>query len=145
MSQPLAYPLINGFRYDFSCIELRMKNKRRRGFTDINYTTSREHGDVEADGEEKIGRTAGRVRDEASVTMLKAEADDLFAELGDGFGKKSFDIIASYSDDSRTHTDALRGCCIKSVGNAHQAGGSGPLVVQIGLNVMQILIDGKRI
>lgn len=145
MPEPMQYPMINGFRYDFSCIELRMKNKRRRGFTDINYTTSREHGDVEADGEEKIGVTPGRVRDEASVTMLKEEADALIAENGDRFGTKPFDIVVSYSSDSGNHTDTLRGCRIKSVGNAHQAGGNGGLVVPIQLNVMQILINGKRI
>jgi len=141
----LDYPLVNGHRYSYASIELRMKGKRRRGFTAINYSTRREHGDVEADGDRKIGRTAGFVRNEASITMLKEEADELLRDLGDEYGKQSFDVIATYSAGVGTITDTVRGCSISSVGNAHQSGGTGGLVVELGLNVMEILLNGKRI
>lgn len=140
----LEYPLINGLRYDWSSIELRIRGRRRKGFTEVSYTTSREHGKPGGAGDRRAGRTRGQVSDEASVTMLAEDARKLLAELGQNFGTRPFDIVVSYSEGIRTHTDTIRGACIKSVGNAHQRGSDG-LVIRLDLDPMEILIDGKRI
>lgn len=138
------YPLINGFRYSFADVEIKMKNRRRRGVTEVNYTTSREHGDVSDNSDRKIGRTRGTVRNEASITMLKEEADAFIKELGPEFGTKSFDVPVTYSSGITTVTDLLRGCCISSVGNAHR-NSADALVVQLQLNVMEIKLSGRSI
>jgi hypothetical protein len=140
----LEHPLINGFRYDWSSIELRTKNKRRKGFTEVSYTTSREHGKVGGAGDRRVGRTRGQVSDEASITMNAEDARELISELGADFGTKPFDVVVSYSEGARTKTDTIRGACIKSVGNAHQRGSDG-LVVKLDLDPMEILIDNRRI
>lgn len=138
----LAYPLINGNRYDFSSLEVDVAGLRIRGITALNYTDELEPGEVYGTSAQIIGRTRGQRRTSGSVTMHRAEADQLIAALGNGFMERSFNIAASYADTGQPLTrDELVGCRITRV-QKDNAQGSDPTAVTFDLHILDMRHNG---
>lgn len=146
----LEYPKINGERASWADVEFKLDGRYSYGVTDVDYSTALEPGGVRGSGARKIGRTTGLEENEASITMLKQEADAFIKRLsqlsgGRGFGRKSFDMIVQYSHDTaEVVTDELRGCRVKRVGNVHTQSNE-PLKVKLDLDVMRIKLNGQEI
>lgn len=136
------YPLINGVRTSWAEIELRAKGRSRYGVKEVSYSSSLEPGEVHGAGVRKLGRTRGVLKHEASITMLKEEADEFVGELGPGFGEVSFEAVVSYAEGAKTKVDTIVGCRIKNISNSHQQGNEG-LTVKLDLDVMEILYSGQ--
>lgn len=142
MSTPVQYPLINGARKDFSSISLFAAGRQFVGFTAINYSDALRPGSVFGGSAQRIGRTRGQREITASITMYRAEWNDLRAALGPGYMEVPFDVTVSYGDDGLpTERDQLLGCRIVSESN-NNAAGSEALTVDLELDVMDMLHNG---
>jgi hypothetical protein len=138
----MDYPLINGLRLDYSCVEVNANGKTFTGVTEVNYTQKLEPGKVRGTSAQVNGRTRGQYDPDASITMLKEDAQELIAALGAGYMERPFDIVVHYSAAAgATLTDRIVGCRIKESGNAHKEGGDA-LSVKFALDVIAIIENG---
>ena len=141
---PIAYPLINGHRYDWSSAEINVDGQLFNGITELTYSHSLEPGELSGNRAQVIGRTRGKYRAEGSVTFAKLEYHELTRKLGPGYMERSFDITVHYqasSDATDIVTDLLRGCRIKKAENSHSEGEE-PLVVACDLSIMYLIENG---
>jgi hypothetical protein len=154
MSDPV-YPLINGMRASWAEIEFRVAGKRTIGIQEISYAPSQDPQYVYGAGVAPIGRTRGQTKPEASMSLLKEEADLLINELagagagaGLGFGEVAFDIIINYRLEAlgpgQVRTDAVRGCRLIKPSQSYSQGSEG-LSVKIDLHPMAVELNGKKI
>jgi hypothetical protein len=142
---PAPNPLINGNRHDYSSIEFRLGGGPRTfGVVEISYSHTLEPTAVRGTSAKKIGRTRGQYDAEGSFTVFKTEADEIIAELGDGYLERSFNILVSYAEPGLpVVSDVLVGCRIKRDEDQHSEGGE-PLRVKFDLDVMEIRRSGRR-
>lgn len=146
------YPSFNGVRASWAEVEVRLRGFIVLGIKALNYKPSLEPVDVYGAGSLPIGRTRGVAKFEASVELLKEEADSLILSLGQGYGEVAFDILASYRIDvgqppmapGPVSRDELLGCRIKHMDNSNQQGADG-LIMKADLSVMLILNNGLLI
>jgi hypothetical protein len=142
---PIGNPLINGNRYDFSSIRAMVKGLTYLGFKSINYSHSLEPGEVYGTHAQKMGRTRGQYKPEASFEMYKEEYALLLTGLGPGYMERSFDIVVNYEEwdglTQRVVTDVVAGFRIKKAENAHSSGNE-PLTVKVEGSVMYVLENG---
>jgi hypothetical protein len=142
---PIGNPLINGNRYDFSSIKAMVKGLTYLGFKSINYSHSLEPGEVYGTHAQKMGRTRGQYKPEASFEMYKEEYALLLTGLGPGYMERSFDIVVNYEEwdglTQRVVTDNIIGFRIKKAENAHSSGNE-PLTVKVEGSVMYVLENG---
>lgn len=141
----IPYPLINGNRFDFSSVELRLGNPSTLfvgGVKEVTYSDSLEPGELRGNHAQLIGRTRGQYSAEASLTMFKQEFQQLVALLGAGYMEVSFDTVVSFSEQgSAVITDVLSGCRIKKAEDSGSEGGD-PLTVKVDLHVMALIRNG---
>lgn len=141
----LPTPLIDGHRYSFSSVELRVAGRIYTGVTEISYSVSQEPGIVRGTGARPIGRTRGEYTAEGSLTMLKSDYYDLIQALSlraEGYLEASFDVVVTFSELFEPPIcDVLRGCRITREEDSHSTGGEA-LTVSLTLSVMEIIRNG---
>lgn len=148
----LLNTLINGHCFDFSSIKLTSlvpTTPLLERFTAISYETSNEPGELRGRGSKVLGTTRGELSSNASMTiytedfeLLKAGLMTLPTPLGGGFMEKRFLLTVAYAElGAPVITDTLRGVRIIRVGKNYQRGNE-PLMVDLGLHVMEILYGG---
>lgn len=140
---PIAFPLINGVRHEWSSAELKIKEKIYQGIKEVSYNDKLEPTKVYGVHAQPIGRTRGVYSAEGSITVYLEEYDLIINDLGDGFMEVPFDIVSAFTETNvRSVTDTLVGCRFK--GNDHSMSqGADPLVRKIDLDIMFILWNGK--
>ena len=139
---PIEYPLINGVRYDFSSIVFHINGNIVVGVKEIAYKNSRDRGEVRGTSPQKLGRTRGQYKCEASSTLFRREYDELITTLGDGYMEIVFPITVSYADDGQPLvTDTIVGCTITEDDHSNSAG-TDPTEVKITFDPMYILMKG---
>lgn len=145
----LAYPLINGFRYDFSSIKFNFLGFQYVGIKAINYKSSKKPGDVRGTHAQLLGRTRGQYSAEASFEMFREEWDTFIKLLkatspGIGFMEAAFDINVGYSEalTAPMQQDDLIGCVISEVDTSNSQGGDA-LTVKASLHVLIIKHNGQ--
>ena len=146
-------PLINGNRYSFASIELRLLGKRYFGVKSINYSDSLEPGEVRGTDPQLIGRTKGKYSADASIEMYLREFDDFAAQLASqagavglpnatGYMEIPFDVIVSFAEDGApVITHEIIGARIKKSDHSN-AEGSDAISVKNDLHVMVIRKNG---
>ncbi len=136
---------INGNRFGWSSMELGVNGVDIEGFTALNYKSTQEVGQVRSKGHRPISRTKGQSSHTGSLTLLKTDAQRLYARLGNGFmtGKRDFPIIVHYSESAEDEpiTDELRNCRITDIEDNPQQG-SEPLTVTLALDIGRIIYNG---
>lgn len=142
MAFQIPYPLVNGHRYSYASIEIRILDKIFFGFRAINYTNALSVGELYANAPHKIGRTRGRYEPTASAEMYRLEYENLKESLailngGQGYQEVPFDIIVAYAEGTPVVTDTIVGARIISA-DFSNAEGTDPSIVAIELNVMEI-------
>lgn len=142
MSKPIPYPLINGFRHDWSSIELKIDNQLIKGFTEVKYQDSLKGAFVYGAHPQPVGETRGVYEASGSITLLLAEATKLTKLLSPGFKEKRFPFSVSYSESwYDTITDQIIGARITdSDGGATQ--GPDGLVKTFPLSVLYVIWNG---
>ena len=140
---PIEYPLINGVRYDFSSIVFHINGDIVLGVKEISYKNSRDRGELRGTSPQKLGRTRGQYKSEASATVYRREFDELIIKLGDGYMEIVFPITVSYADDGQPLvTDTIVGCTIGEDDHSNSSG-TDPTEVKLTFDPMYILINGK--
>jgi hypothetical protein len=144
MAFQIPYPLVNGHRYSYASIEIRILDKIFFGFHAINYTNALSVGELYANAPHKIGRTRGRYEPTASAEMYRLEYENLKLQLaqlngGQGYQEVPFDIIVAYAEQPSQPvvTDTIIGCRIVS-SEFSNTEGTDPSMVSLELNVMAI-------
>ncbi|MBI2388638.1 MAG: hypothetical protein HYV09_03390 [Deltaproteobacteria bacterium] len=139
---PIEYPLINGFRYDFSSIVFHINGDLVLGVKEIAYKNSRERGEVRGTALQRLAKTRGQYKCEASCTLFRREFDELIVTLGDGYQDIVFPITVSYANDGQPLvTDTVVGCTLDEDDHSNSAG-TDPTEVKVTLNPMYILMNG---
>jgi hypothetical protein len=151
----LGFPIINGNRFDFSSVELKINGKRYIGVKELSYKHSLEEGEVRGTAPQVLGRTRGLYKAEGSITLFREEFDDLSSDLqvlAVGLFEANFLITAIYSElppngvpsgmVGDTQTDELIGSRFKSAEMKGSGGSSDPLVVQLDLSILYIKQNG---
>lgn len=141
------YPLVNGFRFDWSSAVVKFGGALFYGVKSITYKHSVDPGKVRGNRAQVVGVTRGEYNAEGSVELYKSEYDELTTALamkGRGFFGQFFETSVSYSEapDMPVITDLLHGCRLISAENSHSEG-SDALVVRCDLLIMSIAENGK--
>ena len=144
----IPVPRINGNYFDWSSVVITAAGGRFVGVTELSYSDTVERGGVYGTNRKRIGRTAGQVSNEASITMMKDDAQALMKALAkgpNGYGDTPFLVTASYAERGRSPiTDVLVDCVITGVADSHSEG-TEALRVALTLDVMEIVRDGLSI
>ena len=141
---PAASPLINGHRFSWASIEVKIGGEVMGDLQGITYNQSNEKSKVMGKGQKARGKTRGVHDCDATITLLLSAANDLRAALGDNYGAVNFDIVVMFSENGEdTSTHVLEGCSIDTESNDYQQGPDG-LVEEIGLSVMDVVKNGLR-
>ena len=142
----IAYPLINGNRFDYSSIEINLDGLIYRGVKSIDYSDQLIPGKVKGTSAMAVGRTRGDYEAEASIEVFKEEWALLAAGLASkppyGLGEVTFGVVVAYADfGAVTVVDTLGACRIKKPSESHAQGSEG-LTVKIDLDPLYILHNG---
>lgn len=155
---PIAYPLVNGNRYDFSSVEIRVAGALFNGVKEVTYSQTLEPGIVRGNRAQVIGRTRGPLDAEGNLTLYKLEFQALIQALQllgaptqAGFMEVPFDVVVNYAEVGQpVIQDTLRGCRIKKYEDTGSEGGE-PIATSVDLHIMLILsgdlppIAGKQL
>lgn len=140
----MDFPLINGRRYSFASVILKINGRQVVGVKEVSYNWKIDRAKVRGTNIQPLGMTRGEYDCEGSLTFYKEDYDELIANLGDGYGEAVFDIAVSYADVGQpTVTDELRGC---SLGGAEKSPSQGTdaLEVKCDLSITYILENGRK-
>lgn len=140
-------PNVNGFEYSFASIELRVRGKRYYGATSISTADSLEPGYSEGTQTTPTGWTAGKwTPGSNSIEFGLHDGQQLLDDLGDGYGRISFQVLVQYAEEGMpVVTVELPVCRIKSVDNGATAGGD-PTKIKFDLALLKpIKRNGKAI
>jgi hypothetical protein len=147
MAFSIAYPLINGHRYAYQSIEVRMNGSPipTPGLKSINWSEELEAGDVYGTTPHKIGRTRGKHNAMCDFEMYLLEWENFKATLGAlgvGYGETPFDYVVSFADlgaPTLTYTIAGNRVTKTEFSNAE---GTEATVVKVTCNTMLIISPG---
>ena len=143
--QIITYPSINGNRYSGNSVEAVFNGILFTGFKSITYSEELMPADVYGAAADKIGRTRGQAKPEASFVMYKEEYQNLILTLGlagQGYKELPFDIRCVYFELGQIPImDELLGCRITKDENSVDTGSTDALSVNVTLNVMHINLN----
>jgi hypothetical protein len=143
---PPSYPLINGHRYDWSSVVIKLGGIQYSGVRAINYKHSVDPGKLRGNRAQIIGATRGEYNAEGNIEIYLQEYDELTSQLvknGKGYFEQFFEMTVSYSEPESTPvTDYLRGVRLSSSEKSGSEG-SDPLFVRCDLLIMYLLENGK--
>jgi len=137
-------PLINGKRFSFSSVKLKIRNKDRVGVKSIDYDDELEEGEMRGTGSELLGTTEGDYKCTCSITFFKKEFDLIIEDLGDGFYQERFPIVVfrEATPGDGVSQDELIGCRIKKSAS-NDAQGADPSEVKCDVSLFAIKRNGK--
>lgn len=127
--------------FDFAAIELAAKGQQYT-VKDVKYECELDGVIVMANSQRPVGRTLGRLKCTASMTMYLAEHRRLVKNLGQGFMRVIFPITVKYAVPGVDIIyDTLLGCRMgKMTGGGSE--GAEALTGEIPLQIMGILWNG---
>lgn len=139
------FPEINGQKHTFADVVVAILATKHRGVTKIDYGVKRAMNDAHGTGPNRVGVAVGKVTNEASMEMYRADLEALLAQVGDGFTNAVLQITVSYRTrvGAPLITDTLNGVRISEV-KPSASEGDEPVKVSLTLNVGGILFNGKR-
>ncbi len=159
MSEPLAYPLLNGNRHSFVSTEFRFKapaiantqagnalSLALRGYKSANYSRTRSRSYVRGNHPDPLGKTRGTNEYKGDCEWYLAEFNVIQAQLqalaGQGYGDVYFDIVITYSENGfDVITDTILGCTLDTT-EASNAEGNDATVRKMELNPLKVLFNG---
>lgn len=139
----ISYPTINGNRFSFASIELDVRGRIFKGFSDITYSQDLEPGEVRGTGPQLLGRTRGDLKAEGSLGIYIEEDAELIAAIGHGFLEAVFPIVCTFAEEGMTPiTDTIVGARFKNGARSFQKGTDG-LTIKRDFTALYILENGK--
>ncbi len=141
----MPVPLINGFRYSWSSIEVNIGGVGivNDSISELSYSETIERTKLKKSGSPlNNGRTRGTYDAEGSITMAKDKFQEMIAKLGDGWGEKEFEISVSYRDTNNPLTNDVLEACLFDGADVSASEGSDPVMVTLALNVNRLKLNG---
>lgn len=144
----VANPLVNGNRFSFSSIEAAVLGVIFYGFGEVNYSDNLDPGDVRGTSSQRLGRTQGDYKAEASIGVYLEEWLDLQVLLAPapplGLMTTVFNVVVNYAELALNppQTDVIKGCRIKKIANDFKQSTEG-LLVKLDLDVSYIIRNGR--
>lgn len=157
---PNQYPLINGFRYGWSSIEL--KALVGTGLTTVvvaceslDYNPKRTREKQWGFSVDPISKTQGEIDYDAKMKIFKSELNQILQKLANAdptgnrsFGDQIFGISVAYTDttnplSSLPITDFIGGCTIDTLQHA-MAKGPAAIAVEVDLSPLFIRFGGTQ-
>lgn len=150
----VTYPNTVGTRFDASSIELVLNGKRYIGFSDVEYESSLEPGEVRGGAPQVLGYTRGLYKAGGTISLYREEFQDLTTDLQSlafGFFEANFLATITYSElpplsaialAAFTSVDTIVGLRFTSMKGNVKAGTADPLVVTLPFVARMILING---
>lgn len=150
---PIAYPLINGKRFDYGCVELKTGGRIYYGCKSVNYKDSLKPGHLRGTSARIMGRTRGVHEASGSLEIYKSDFEEFIAALVAtggtlngapvGYGEVEFTASVSYQAAGMDLvTDILNGCRITESEDGHNEGEE-PLVVKVSLDIMSVVRNSR--
>lgn len=137
---PIASPLVNGYRWDFSSITFNASGVPLPGLQSIDYGQEQKKGDVYANGSpQKIGQTVGQNKPSLSFDILALEYEALIFNLcalngtpGSGYMTVRWDLRIDKQDGSgltvgQVFTDICHGVSLDKISKGYKMGPEGLL------------------
>lgn len=131
MTTPLNYPMVNGYRYSWVSIEVKVAGQIFYA-TAVNYSRKRNRAVVRANHPDPIAKTRGSNEYAADIEMLLSEFNALQATLinvanqqglNGGYGDVFFQTIVMFGETSLdTITDTINGCTMDSTESSNAEG-----------------------
>lgn len=139
---------IQGFYYDYSCVEISLDGGIQPRIPDIKYSHKLDPGELRGTSARIQGRTRGQYGTNGSLSIYKEDYEllkpKLVAKGKGGYMLAVFDITVVYSlTGLPQNEDLLQGCRIVSEENSHSAGNEA-LLVHLELHILEIITNGMR-
>ncbi|SRR5258708_6399111 len=148
---PISYPLINGFRHQFSSVELKFQveggQKVQIFMKSLNYSRKRNRGLVRGNHPDPVAKTRGENEYSADCELFLSEwlllKRTLSGSGGGGYGDVFFTAMVTYGENGfDTFTDQIQGCTMDGV-ESSMSQGSDPLVRKFDLAPLKIIFDDE--
>jgi hypothetical protein len=141
---------VNGNQYEFGSLIAKINGEPFAGLTGLKYSQKRERVKAYGTGRHRTprGRTAGKYSAEASVTLWKSSAQELYRMLaalsqdGTSYGNIEFQIVAQYIESDETPITVELFRCVIAGEDADDQESADPLKEEIALDVMYIKKNG---
>jgi len=137
-----TYPDVQGRAHEHSSAEIQLNGRIFTAISAVDWDESLTPVKGRGTRPEPLYRTLGEYDCEASITMPLKEYAEFIAFLGDGYGGVSFNVVITYSDEGVDPTTVkFIGARVENPSGGSETGGD-PVMIEIGLNVMRIEMNG---
>jgi hypothetical protein len=142
----LAFPLINGNRFDYTSIEVIVAGVPYRGVKAVNYSDSLDKAKQYGTSARSLGKTRGKYDADGSLEIFKEEAIILRGALaaqagGDGWGEVDFTLTVAYAEAGQSVTVDTLQASVQKVEDGHAQGNEG-LTEKWTLTVLEVKRSG---
>lgn len=151
MAAQISYPTVNGFRYAWSSVEIKVAGKVFYA-TAINYSRKRNRSLVREHHPDPVAKTRGANEYSADIELHLSEFNAMQAALialasqqglNGGYGDVFFQVVVQYTENNLdTITDTIQGCTLDST-EAAGAEGTDPSKRKCDLAPLKILFGGQ--
>ena len=140
------FPTVNGQKHSYADIVTSLGDVKHRGISAVGYNTERTATDVHGQGPNRAGVALGKVKNDGSMEMYRADADAFLQTLGQGYSAVPFQIIVVYRAviGAPLVRDTLNGVRITKVEHSPQEGDE-PMKTKFTLNIGEVLLNGLSI
>lgn len=143
MADDLTYPTVNGVRYSFSDVSIKVAEKAFLGVKSINYKWTMKPAMVQGTHPAPLGQTRGVVEFDGSIELYQDEVNALRDALGDGFAEVEFSVYVSYDNGKRVVTDEIHNCRLADEDTSGSPGADATSR-KFTLSFTDLILDGKR-
>jgi hypothetical protein len=144
--------IVRADAYSFASLEVRIEAEglsfTTLEFTEVEYDDEQEPGELRGTSSEILGRTRGEYKPTGKLKLSKKEHARLLTALGNGFYRKSVDVIVTYDEPQLgLIVDSILGCRPKKNSGSNSKGND-PSEAEMELSPLKILwngIDGSAV
>jgi hypothetical protein len=153
---PLQYPLINGYRWDYSAITYAAGGVPLPGVVGVDYAEELKKGEIYANGSpQKIGETLGQLKPTLSFDILAEEYENFIIALcalngtpGSGYKTVRWDLGIAKQDGSGLtpgplYKDLCRGVSINKDSSSFKVPGLEGLVQKVECSFFYLYRNGQ--
>lgn len=153
---PLPYPMINGYRWDYSAVTYTAGGVPLPGVISVDYAEELKKGEIYANGSpQKIGETIGQLKLTLSFDMLAEEYENFIIALcqlngtpGSGYKTVRWDLGVAKQDGSGLtlgplYRDVCRGVSINKDSSSFKVPGLEGLVQKVECSYFYLVRNGQ--
>ena len=141
-----------GFELSWQSFTLNANGQEITGITGCKYAQKVTREMVYGASPYALGRTSGKVENEdSSITFLELALREFLAAMGNGYGRKPFEVVCQYGDiGTPVFTDILERCMLSGDGEGGGEEGTDAFKREVPFTFMRLkrnglyLIDNSR-